>query len=585
MAKVVNNTDRLTFILTSYGLGRVAEALKDTSVKIMLSKIKAGDANYEYYEPDENATDLVHPIEGGEFYIIEKDLLEDDLTISLHAVMPEDFDDCEVREVGVYETVNGADKLFAISTQQPLLKPSIDLNYFIAVDYFAFIKSANLAEIYDQIILDPDNQVVTEDDFDKLIRTILFSQANLMEQIHGNSRVLGLNRVQQLKDLMDVSKNNFSNMAAGNNYTLLLNDANINNIFSYWLFNYPRKVSSAAAITDLGKEERNLYVSKSINSFDRIYNGLTPMLTFTPSDYFYLPQTDNVAELDMSDFTVAGHPDISSTGKVTAFSENDYLTLPPLTITSGNTYALTFSFYLGTNQMSQSIVYFESNYSIACLFDSQNSCLTVRVGNGTTWKNSITYPIQEAHEYTVKLLFNNSRFSLDFLENGEYIEKAYVNLNYSIPSNLGKLIIGAPNGSYFAFNSYMKLMPVDISENGITIYSGSKYSSINSLTFINAEGTADTPFTMLYSVEPLETGVNRTILARSNYSTNSNMFEITETANNALQVRLFSDSENYITFTSGNNVIPTTAHAVGFNYNADEKTITAYVAGDRKSVV
>ena len=75
MSQVVNNTDKLTFILTSYGLGRVAEALMDKEVTIMLSKVKVGDANFEYYTPKETAEDLKHPIEDGEFYIIEKDLL------------------------------------------------------------------------------------------------------------------------------------------------------------------------------------------------------------------------------------------------------------------------------------------------------------------------------------------------------------------------------------------------------------------------------------------------------------------------------------------------------------------------------
>ena len=199
MTKVVNDTDKLTYILTNYGLARVAEALADTTVNIVLTKMKLGDANYEYYEPEAGSTELVHPIEGAEYPILAKELLEDGLTVSLHSVFPERLDNCEIREVGIYETVNGEDKLFARSTQQPLIKPSTELNYFTTVDYYAFLKSQNLSDIYDQIVLDPDDQLVTEEDLENLMKTIAFTESNLMEQINGNSRVIGLNRAQQLK--------------------------------------------------------------------------------------------------------------------------------------------------------------------------------------------------------------------------------------------------------------------------------------------------------------------------------------------------------------------------------------------------
>jgi phage-related tail fiber protein len=107
MAQVINSTDYLTFILTQYGLNRVGEALANPNEDLNISKIKVGDANFTYYEPTETQPDLIHIIEGGEFYIIDKELLEDNLTVSFHAIFPETFQNAEIREVGIYETIDG----------------------------------------------------------------------------------------------------------------------------------------------------------------------------------------------------------------------------------------------------------------------------------------------------------------------------------------------------------------------------------------------------------------------------------------------------------------------------------------------
>ena len=582
MTKFVNDTDRLTFILTNYGLERVAQALEDKDVVLMLTKIKVGDADYEYYEPDPNQTDLKHQLEDGEFYIIEKDLLEDNLTVSLHAVMPEDFDNCEIREVGIYENMNGVDKLFAISTQQPLLKPSVGLRYFISVDYFAFLKSANLAEIYDQIYLDPDNQMITQNDFDNLISTILFTESNLMEQINGNSRVLGLNRPQQLHDKIIENRDNFSYIAACNNYSLLLNNADTENVFSYWLFNYPRKSVSAVSITDIAKYGRNLYTNKGVNSYDSKSSGFMPMLTFTDEDYFYLPQNEGTSIFNPTIFTLIGNVTISADGTASNFSANNYITLPSITRVAGSTYAITFGFYLGTTAISQSIA-FLSGYSFWAHFDASTSKFILNVGNGSTWKETLSFEVSEAHSYVVRVLFNDQSCSLDSLENGEFVEKDSVELSFTLPTNLGTLCLGKSHLSTNAFHDSMDLNKVSASKDGNILYTGSETNVTNSMSFLSANGTEDISFSMLFALKPEGSG-KRTLLARSNYSTNSNIFEVSETENNALEIKLFSDSLNYLTFSSGMNSIPRTAHAIGFSYNAPEQKITAFLGGKKLSM-
>ena len=392
MAKVLNDTDALTFILTQYGLNRVAEAIADPTEELNLSKIKVGDANFEYYTPVETQTTLKNPIPDGEFYIVEKQLLEDNLTVSLHAVFPESFQNAEIREVGIYETIDGVDYLFAISTQQPLLKPYMDLDYLISVDYYAFLKSQNLADVYEQIVLDPDNQLVTEEDLENLMSTILFTENNLMEQINGNTRVIGLNRAQQLHEKIEENRRDFGYYAAYNNYSTILDYVDAEKVFGYWIFNYPRRTSPSASIIDIGLAGRNFSTNANVNSYNRVYNGIMPMLKFNSPNYYFLNEE---------------------------------------------------------------------------------------------------------------------------------------------------------------------------------------------MAFLTEDKTADISFTMGFAVEPLSTTGDRTLLARSNYATNSHVFEITEKADNSLEIKLFADSSNYITFSSDSDIIPSTPHSLVFTYDADTALITAFVAGHK----
>lgn len=96
---IVTNQDKLKFIITEYGLSRIAEAIADSTVELNLYKAKLGDSNGIYYEPSENQTDLVHPIPNGEFYISQKELLEDNLTVDLEFSIPESFGGYDIREV------------------------------------------------------------------------------------------------------------------------------------------------------------------------------------------------------------------------------------------------------------------------------------------------------------------------------------------------------------------------------------------------------------------------------------------------------------------------------------------------------
>ena len=76
MTKVLNEEDKLAFVLTTHGLNRITQALTDPTVEIHLSKIKIGDANFEYYIPTGEETELAHLIPDGSFYIMSKEHIQ-----------------------------------------------------------------------------------------------------------------------------------------------------------------------------------------------------------------------------------------------------------------------------------------------------------------------------------------------------------------------------------------------------------------------------------------------------------------------------------------------------------------------------
>ena len=389
MAEIVNN-DKLALILTQYGLDRVAEAMAEPLLSLNLTKIKFGSGNnYEYYTPSEVQTSLKTPIPNAEFYIYKKELLEDELTISFYTMIPENIGGFDIREVGLYETVNGEDRLFAIGTCQPFVKPTTADNYFIAIDYYIFLKSANFAATYDQITLDSEHALVTEPDMEEIMRTFLFSNANLIQQIGNNSRIIGYNRATQLYEKIEENKTSFSYLTLYKNYASLLGMSSLDSIFSFWAFDFSRRLQSQNSIVDLSQNTNYLSTTVPVASLERIYNGFMSMFSMKEAN-FYL---------------------------------------------------------------------------------------------------SSSVPVQ---------LFNETTGS-------------------------------------------------------------------------------DIPFTVAFAINPLSTHINRTLLAKSNYATDSHTFEFNELENGSLQVKLFINASNFLTFTSDANVIPQGPHAIVFSYDPTLREFTAYI--------
>lgn len=588
MAQVINNTDKLTYILTSYGLSRVAEALANPEIDIYLSKIKVGDANYEYYEPTETQTDLKNPIPNGSFYIIEKNLLEDGKTVSLHAVFPETFTNAEIREIGVYETVDGQDHLFAISTQQPLLKPSVELRYVMSVDYFALLKAANLADVYDQILLDPDNQLITEQDLDTLMNTILFTESNLMHQIGGNSRIIGLNRARQLQEKVESNRETYGYITAYNTYSTILNYTDADNVFGYWVFNYPRRVSPTNSIVDVGKGGRNFSTNLVINSYPRIYSGLMSMLTFKDKDVFYLNQGDTVLTFNEAAFFLTGSPSLTPDGIVTDFTTSDYVNSIPVTFNTSKAWKMYLDLTVGVTTDYEGILGNSNNYGISIWLHGTSPGgpeISIQLGNGNEWLTSLVFSAQENTNYKLCLSYDgNNAYSLSLFRNGVYQIVSSTTMNNPVPSSIGSFLFGKDlYDTHKPFSGSINLTNFSIIQD-TTVITGGVYTSKGIMSFLDASQSNDASFSMLFAVNPVSSG-NRTLLARSNYASNTHVFEVSETSDNRVVVRLFADAVNYMTFSTSANTVPNKAHSVGLVYRASNKTMDIFIGGKSKNVI
>lgn len=389
MSTIVNN-DKLNLILTQYGLSRIAEAVENPSLTLNITKIKLGNGrNEEYYEPSPTQESLEGDL-GVELYIYDKALLEDQETISFHTVISDNIGGFDIREVGLYETVGDEDKLFAISTQQPFVKPTTADNYFINIDYYIFLKITNVKNIYDQIVLDSNYALVTEPNLEELMRTFLFAHGNLINQIGNNSRIIGYNRPTQLWEIINENKKDYSYITLYKTYASLVDIAGSSNIFSYWAFDYSRRRSNQDSVVDLSSNKNYLSVSQDLGGLPHVYNGFMSMFTFESPQYF--------------------------------------------------------------------------------------------------------------------------------------------KLSSQIPLNL-----------------------------------------------FSSEKNTDLPFTMIFAIEPLDYTTKKTLLAKSDYANNKHTFEVSELANRSLELKLFSSSSDYLTFTSAANTIPEGPHSIVLTYEPENKKAIAFI--------
>lgn len=305
MADIFNNTDNLYWVFTAYGKERLASLLPEDKLHLY----KGGIGNYNWYEDErgilgeagytennfkkyfESSTevDLASPVEDGKVYINNKNLelvTSEDPSIpvkkivTLTVTIPEDLAGFDIREFGIYETIDGVDTLFAVCTMQPIGKPPVETNHYLSVQLNARLQSEVLSSHYDQITLDPNNNFATVEELVSFEENLLFVESNLAEQISNNARIIGYNRPQQLYEEMVEDKKKYSNFATSTTFANFLNATQLENIKSFWVFQPNNDATKSVSIADLSYYGINMGTNKLVTLYETGYEGLASWLNF-----------------------------------------------------------------------------------------------------------------------------------------------------------------------------------------------------------------------------------------------------------------------------------------------------------------
>ena len=321
MSDVYNTTNNLYWVFTNYGKERLISLSADDHLFLY----KAGIGCYNWYEDplgyfggsgysegtfkryfestDEKSIGQLVP--NGMIAISTKNLVEETdedgkvikRVVELSVTVPENLSDFDIREMAIYETIDGTDHLFAICTMQPIPKPSIETNHYISAILTARLQSEMLADAYEQIVLDPSNNFVTIDKLNDFQENLLFVESNLAEQISNNSRIIGYDRPQQLYEQIIADKKKYSSFAVSTTYANALNIANLEDIKSFWIFQPNNDTTSSLSIPDLSYYGINMATDKLITLYETGYEGLSPWINFeynerSDSGNYYMLDSD-----------------------------------------------------------------------------------------------------------------------------------------------------------------------------------------------------------------------------------------------------------------------------------------------------
>ena len=202
--------------------------------------------------------------------------------VTLSFTIPEKFavDEVDIKEVGIYDNYNGEERLFAVCAMQGIHKPNDGTNHYIAIQIDTKLKSEALADWYEDIVLDPNNNFVTVEELGAFEENLLFVESNLAEQISNNSKIIGYNRPQQLYEKIQEDKEKYSNFAVSTTYSNLLTATTIDKIKCFWVFKPNNDTSGQVSIADLSYYSRYLATDKNVNLYESGYEGLAPWINF-----------------------------------------------------------------------------------------------------------------------------------------------------------------------------------------------------------------------------------------------------------------------------------------------------------------
>jgi len=539
---------KLEWIITQHGKDRITELLNNPEKRIRITRMGIGSDGTETPHQRELNGGLRAPITDatGKVIIIpisDKGLSEDrENTVYFKAFIDEDLSGFEIAELALYEEIDGVEYMFAIGVGQPIAKPRLEDNYLYSIEYTLFIESTNLLDIYDRIELDPANEFLKEADIDTLYRTVLFIEGNLIEQIGANTNILGLDRAQQLDELISDTQIHYNSAAISSYYTSLATSVeDLANIIGFWSFHYVSNFGTKRTIKDFSTYLNFFNTNNIISTYTQGYEHLMATLNFEDGDYFYLNPIQSAISMSIDlelgelidhtlvddiTYSTTKHGWLTKQGTLTEaevkeniimyYLKADEAELLPLIIDHQvvpNTIKLKYREPVEGGEPVPAFGKYAFGPHI-WEFDAANQVwicddLGIQYDEGTFKNKIIDYENVEGHEE--ELPMNGSRISLWCL--------------------LGKT-----------------------PEDGMTIsLTGSRFDLLD---YSNGNVKLDSPFTFIASLKHNHLGNRNTLLAQSDYFQNIHNFEIVKNEDNAIEVTLFSTSaDKYIKFTTAPNAV------------------------------
>ena len=605
---------KLRWILTQYGKNRINQLLTNPDDKVQISVMHIGrDGSGEPQEREtaDGSGRLYDPINVN-IPIVEKGIASGrENAVYFKAMINENMCGYDIAELALYENINGKEKMFAVGVGQAIPKPDIKYGYLMYIEYTLYIESTNLLEVYDQIVLDPNNEFLKQTDIDALYRTILYVEGNLAEQIGKNTHQIGLSRAKELNDLISDTRLKYNAASVASYYSSMVNSVkDLKNIIGFWSFNYTDTYGTAMNIKDFSTWENYFSTNALLSSYYQEYLGVLSSLKFGPNDYFYTnavpPITSSVSSVKL--------------GQLINHDLTDHMTFSPDSkrwLYQGDSYSEKevkenfFKYYLKGN---------------VALTDNENSQMELgKLGSdafGTMYWRYIDTSAQD--EISGKWVCDDLNLTYDigtfkgkivnYSDNIQpkndariyiFAKPGVVSTTSSTITSLGNVVQTCPAPSSWKYNSSNNRWEWENDDKMSLYYSDEDFRT----HVVNYEGTAtnddtidvsmaspnqivqvtfankqfdlvqyktvngrskpfDSPFTFIASLKHNEMNSRSTLLAQSSYFSSKHNFEIAKTQDNAIELSLFSTLESSkISWKTPPNSVPPSAYNVIVTYN------------------
>ena len=550
----------LKWVITEYGKRRITELLSNPEERVRISVMQIGDDNSgepgdrEYQDQLGSGNGKLFHQVGADIPIYEKGISETrENTVYFRATIGEELSGFSICEMALYEERNGELKMFAVGTGEPLAKPDIELGYLITIDYTLNIESANLLNVYDQIELNPNNEFLKKADIEGIFKTMLYVEGNLAVQIGGNTHILGLNRAQQLNDIISNTKLLYSSTCLANYYANMSNSiTDLGKVMGFWSFAYTDVYGVRSNIKDFSPNNCNFSTNVNLGALPQEYIGAFSSLQFDKNTFFYL---DKMLPVTCATDSVELGPllEWNETGDLIYTSVNNSWYLNGIAYTPEQVRAKIVKYYLRATGAT-----------------TTSSAITL--GSVTTDKKAYA-----PHTFTYN---STSKKWTDEIGNTYDTESFKTNV---VPYN------GTPNdGDTISLTTTYN--PADGTD---IILTGERFDLLDYKWETSTDGTNtpilksyDSPFTFMASLEHINQGERNTLLAQCNPYNNIYNWQIVKTENNAIEMYLYTDKNNYYKCWTSDYAVPNGFYNLIITYNGNQNRpkVNIYINGEKPTV-